>query len=80
MRKTIIEARRRAREKTAEEQRERALREREAETRALEHHWDDGMVDHSFQHHDQEGERNGLEDEEQEEMGEDEGLDPMDIE
>ncbi|ETI25901.1 hypothetical protein G647_02678 [Cladophialophora carrionii CBS 160.54] len=49
VRKTIIEARRRAREKAAEEQRERERHAREAETRALQEHWDDGMVDHSFQ-------------------------------
>ncbi|EXJ57063.1 hypothetical protein A1O7_07407 [Cladophialophora yegresii CBS 114405] len=50
VRKAIIEARRRAREKAAEEQRERERHAREAETRALQEHWDDGgMVDHSFQ-------------------------------
>ncbi|EXJ74123.1 uncharacterized protein A1O5_02417 [Cladophialophora psammophila CBS 110553] len=53
VRKTIIEARRRAREKTAEEQRERERRE--AETRALQLHnqrrveWDDAMTDNSIQ-------------------------------
>jgi hypothetical protein len=49
VRKTIIDARRRAREKAVEEQRERERLAREAETRALQQHWDDGMVDHSFQ-------------------------------
>ncbi|KIW23163.1 uncharacterized protein PV07_11383 [Cladophialophora immunda] len=51
VRKTIIEARRRAREKTAEEQRERERRE--AEARALQHdqrstEWDDAMTDNSL--------------------------------
>jgi hypothetical protein len=49
VRKTIIDARRRAREKAVEQQRERDRLAREAETRALQQHWDDGMVDHSFQ-------------------------------
>ena len=45
VRKTIIEARKRAREKTAEEQRERERLGQEAETRALQHHRDEGMLD-----------------------------------
>ena len=72
VRKTIIEARKRAREKTAAEQQlARELRAREEETRALQHHWDDGMIDHSFQAaeiSDGEGEMDEVD------------LDPMDIE
>ncbi|OAG40969.1 hypothetical protein AYO21_04811 [Fonsecaea monophora] len=51
VRKTIIEARRRAREKTAEEQRERERREAEAMTLQLNQksdEWDDAMTDNSF--------------------------------
>jgi hypothetical protein len=71
VRKTIIEARRRARERTAEEQKERERLEREAETRALQLHPDDRMIDHRFQ-----GDRNI----DTEEEMDDEDLDLMDIE
>ncbi|KAJ9615754.1 hypothetical protein H2200_001831 [Cladophialophora chaetospira] len=72
VRKTIIEARKRAREKTAVEQRERERLQREAETRALQEHWDEGMIDHSYR---------GVDDMQAEEEDDfDEDLDPMDIE
>ncbi|KIX98795.1 uncharacterized protein Z520_05256 [Fonsecaea multimorphosa CBS 102226] len=51
VRKTIIEARRRAREKTAEEQREKERREAQARALQLDQksvEWDDAMTDNSF--------------------------------
>jgi len=71
VRKTIIEARRRARERTAEEQKERELLERESQRRALQRHRDNPMIDHTFQ-----GEQNI----DTEEEVDDDDLDPMDIE
>jgi len=71
VRKTIIEARKRAREKSMEEQRERERLGREAEIKALRpQYWDDGMVDRSI--HDARDEDDGM----------DEDVDPdfMDIE